>query len=432
MRLRNYGLAFALVLILLLIRGYMRLVQPAIWAEDGVWLGSVLEHGIPEILRAEFGYHLILQKTIVGLVTLFPVPWWPVAVTLICFLFYAALVATFANETYAWILPSRSDRLWICALFAFLPGLPEVLGNAANLGWVFCFFTALIYLKDPKDHPSLLEAVVVALSIGSAGQTAILAPALAYRLFLYFEQGGPRALLKPGIRRYLVILLIQLIVVVLNVHARTGNAQYDSTREVSKILFSWLNGTAQEMMLRPLLNLHIPYVLMRVAPAVVWMLAALVTFFWLFLVRKADRWQRLPHFMVLCWSFAILLVCVVRGWGLDFYGSGAFEEDSFQSRNSYLLAPGAVLLWVLLIRGRLTRHGIAIFSMLYVYWSLTTGLVLGSYRGYFEWEPFVAPLRASMKTGCPPEVKIPLSPPGWFMDYHSPKACIREPHAPPV
>ncbi|MGZ3687640.1 MAG: hypothetical protein ACXVCH_11720 [Bdellovibrionota bacterium] len=425
MRLRNYGIAFALVFALLLIRGYMRLVQPAIWAEDGLWMASMLEHGIPELFRSEYGYHLVLQKGIVGLATFFPVLWWPVLVTLFCFIAYAALIAPFAGETHAWIIPARRDRLWVCALFAFVPGLPEVLGNSANLGWVFCFYTALVYLKDPREFPSDLEFLIAVLCIGSAGQTAVLLPVLLYRLVLYNREGGPKAFLKPGKRRYLALLLVQLVTIFMNFRARHGNEGYDSARSITGILYSWANGSVRELFLKPILGLHIPYVLTRSAPFLIWVLGALVAAWWIRTVWKSKGWQRLPHLTVLSWSFAIFLVCIVRGWGLEYYSFALIQETSWQSRCSYVLAPGALLLWSLLLQGRFAKYAVAFFSALYITWAVSTGLVLGSYRYFSQWRPFVPVLETSMRTGCPPVVKVPISPSGWSMIYHSGKACTQ-------
>jgi hypothetical protein len=425
----DYWITFALLLVILILRSSSRLLDPIIWAEDSVYISGILEHGFFDIFKAQYGYHQTVQRLVCWCVMLFPVKIWPFLLTSICYFIYSGIFSIFSKADFEDIIPSRFHRILACTVFAFLPGTNEILGNSPNLGWILTAYVGLMGLKKLGQKPSWWEIGLSAACMSGAGQTSIMIPLFCYRLFLIRR-------FSPEFKRYLTLIIIQILFIYLNILAKTSNdANPSQLPSLIDLWTAWFYGTVNGILLQPLLGTHWTHVIGSSARSVWGFFALSTALATIYLFIQLEKSKKLGIAFVLSWTSAILLCSIVRGWGNVYYSSPILIEDS-RSRSSFVLAIGAVFLYFSLIphlkwRGQLvSRIGIPTFCLWYI---LLNGagdnFIINSFRvrPQAQWSKNYSVLESAMKTGCPNRVQVTVEPPGWQIEYQAPnpqKVCI--------
>jgi hypothetical protein len=237
-----------------------------------------------------------------------------------------------------------------------------------------------------------------------------------------------RGIKSVELREDVFFLLFQLLVTGMNFFFRSTNGQLAHLAQpsLSSLIHAWWYGTLNGIVLEPFFGFHWTALLWRPIQWLYWPFSLGLLGYWLSLVWKADRTHRLKYLTVLSWTGAIVLTCLVRNWGFDYYGTQRLEEGFRNSRLPMVLAPMGIFFWVLLINGlgqkskKISRFGTPTFVVWYVIMSSSYGFKIPSLQNHFQWDPNWKKLKSSIETGCPQKVSIPIEPSGWTMTYESP------------
>lgn len=140
------------------------LARDTFWAEDGpTFISNAAMHGLAAILTPYAGYLQFIPRVVAALVVAFPIWWWALLTTAASCAIAAALsVLVFwcARGVVPWI----PARLFVAALTVVAPlGPVEVVGNLANLHWLFLWALFWVMLSRPKAWSSALALSAIAL-----------------------------------------------------------------------------------------------------------------------------------------------------------------------------------------------------------------------------------------------------------------------------
>ncbi|MEO7015401.1 MAG: hypothetical protein ABI130_07755 [Leifsonia sp.] len=190
-----------------------------LWAEDGrTFLQAASDHGLAHTLFVPYaGYLHAVPRLIAAGVVLLPVAWWAVAMTAASCLvagFLAAVVFVCTRDVVRW-MPAR---ILIASLTVLAPLAPrEVLGNAANLHWLFLWALFWILLHSPRTRTGAVGLGIVAMLASLTEiQALVLLPLLLIR---------PRERMRWIVRGGALLgLTVQVIATLLTPRAHNGNA----------------------------------------------------------------------------------------------------------------------------------------------------------------------------------------------------------------
>lgn len=140
------------------------LARDTFWAEDGaVFVSGAATHGLGAALVPYAGYLHVVPRLAASAIVMLPVWWWAVATTAAsCAIAAALAVVVFVctRDIVTW-LPAR---LFVASLTVIAPlGPVEVLGNLANLHWLFLWTLFWVVLARPRSRASALALSAIAL-----------------------------------------------------------------------------------------------------------------------------------------------------------------------------------------------------------------------------------------------------------------------------
>lgn len=400
-----YLITFLSVLSILILKSLPRIEEPVLWAESGIFLAKFLEKGFFYIFQPDAGYFVVIQKLAVAVTSWFPVRFWPLAHCLLAIGFYSAIAAVFSQRRFSWLVPSDFNRFLFCLLFAFLPGLHEVIGNSANFSWMICFYFGLICLQDLKKPISRADMIFGGLCILSAGQTLLLLPVILYRRFLKKDS------------KLVYLAGLQILVAVFNYFFQRANPNTFEAPRLLEVFKAWQLGNINGLVLQPVFGSHFTVVLERFWFPGIFLFSAVILGFWILQIRKATPEKKLAHLFVLCWSGAVVIQCLARDWGVKTFGEKVLDGAMFYDRRGFVLAPAGVFFWMIWL-SRFRRQAVfACFAL--SYFVLNKGWIsLDSRRfGSADWVMAAPQVEKALQTNCAERLQIPIDPPGWFFEY---------------
>lgn len=412
---RSATLGIVLVTILMLWRGLSRVLGAELWAEDGqIFVSEALQYGVASIVRPMGGYFHFVQRAITVLwLAVAPLAWLP---TLICGSAFAILVAVFsipARESYAWLFPARSARLWLVVILCLVPGLSEVAGNLCNLNWVMFLAVALIGLKDPEIGLSRGELGLAAVLLFSTAGAVLLLP-----LFVWRAAHTRR-------RRDLALLgLLVFSLICVSFIERSEKIGFPPVWDATVFV---LNYWFMSFFIRPWFGGIWTVALFR--PEWVWALVGLKLVAVGLTVWLVRRFWRQPAFQALglltlplaAW---MLLIFVGRTSGAVMWGPlNAIDAGTWIHRWSFPAAVASSLLWMGILAARPVwfRAQPFIASAFLISNALVTldHFHIRPYGTERRWREQVPLLERAIKTGEPREVWIKTYPSPWGVYYNS-------------
>lgn len=182
------GLLAVLAIAVVILRRPDQLLQPAVWAEDGMGLIPLAEHGIGSLLSPVGGYYIILPKLILygsARISLLYLP----------ALSYAlAVLVTVAVVLAVALSPTVLEWRWLCALSVlFVPTNPEVFSVGLYTFWWANLLVILVVLWLPGHRNFLTRAGFLVVGGSSAPLVVGLLPLFFWRAFA-FRRWEERAL----------------------------------------------------------------------------------------------------------------------------------------------------------------------------------------------------------------------------------------------
>lgn len=376
---------YALILLLIALRNPLPLVRAELWAEDATdfFVGG-LTYGVKGLITPMAGYHFFIARLIAYLASFFPVYYTPFIFSGSSWILDAWAMAYFSREGFSWIIPSRGQRIFVCAVLALGPGTAEVFLNFCNLSSALTWLFVLMLLERPhRLSISKLGTFIVLLF--SAGQIFVFVPVVTALIWFTRE------------KRYAWLLLAFVPVVFLNlittthVGTQAGWISYNRLALEPKLLAEQF---IERLLLIPVLGLHISEVLMRSSDLIFWpvSLAYTVIFcrilFWdakrTARIKTRDDVERLWLMLItFCCTLLILAVTlIVRTYSVR----DLIRPTGVMWGHRYAFLPGcmALVIWFTILFRASPRGAakIVVFSLIFV----ITGQVLAvmNYRNYDE------------------------------------------------
>jgi hypothetical protein len=392
----------------LVIKGWDRLVQPHLWAEDGaVYFQESLSNPWLSVFQQFGGYFQVVQRLAIHVLALFPLAWLPALIVLTSYLLYAGFAAQFARPAFRDYVPSDSARVVTSAMLVFLPGLAEVAGNYANIFRPIFLFTWFVALKPPRYAIRTWELVALALFVFSAGQVIFIVPLLAFRLFYQVREQQERSVVRREVAAILVVVLGGILSALQPTHPSvlppsTPNEVVSTTTSLIPrvtVYQPWL-GPRWTNTLADNQGVLLWFVGVGILGGIVWLL----------LKRRGLAGRQL----------LLGMLAVAAIWPLTFMirpeATQLIREapDFWNTRYGYQMAPFAVILWATILLYRFPyQKGSRLLAAVFVVLYLVANQGYSTIRAYgtgLDWQADLAQFELVDDTGCPPEAVIPIYP----------------------
>jgi len=326
---------------ILALRNPAAIFRAEFWAEDGTeFFSAALAHGAASLAMPVFGYLLTLARAIAWGATFFPVVGTPFLYAAAALAIDAFTLAYFSREGFAWLIPSRRQRILVCALLAVGPGTGEVFLNISNLTNVLGLLAILLLIEKP--HRLSWPKFAALLGIGlSSGHLVILVPLM---LFLAWRSRD---------RRYVLLVLaigpILLANAIGNHHsgAETGFLEYSKLLVAPRVV---LKNFVARLFFAPFLGAHLTTRLMKQAHAVFWIAGAAAMAVLVRLVRRTRPDREAAEFLGLSYVLTVGMfgiIVVTRAYVAD----AVQRNILWDIRYSFLPGALAELIWMWLLLG---------------------------------------------------------------------------------
>ena len=331
----------------LLVAGLIALRNPAavfraeLWAEDGTeFFRAALAHGVASLGMPVFGYQLFLARAVAWAATFVPVVATPFLYAGAALVVNAVTAGFFSREGFAWLIPGRSQRLFVCALLAVGPGTGEVFLCLSNLTNCLALLAFLLLIEKPHRLSWRKGAALMLIGI-SSGHTVLLIPLI---LFLWFRTRD---------RRYgfliLGILPILLANAIGNHHsgAETGFLDYSKLLVAPHVI---LKNFVARLVFAPFLGPHATNLLMRKGHVVFWILGAAALAGLLRAIRRSGYDREAAEFLGLSYALTVGMfgiIVVSRAYVAEL----VLRNVLWGIRYSFLPGALATLIWTSLFLG---------------------------------------------------------------------------------
>ena len=421
---RTFGfLACALVLAY---RCHGRLAHPSLWAEDGtVFFVRALHYGAAALWQGYAGYlHLVPQLAYLLMTRVVPLLHVPYVAEASSILVYAAVASTFSSRAYEELLPGALRRQLVCVTLCFVLGLPEVLGNYANLHWVLYLFVWLLAIRPLSASHHGWETVVAVLTAFSAGECLVLVPLFAWRALVARRQGQRQAMVQSA-----VILVAITAAVALNLYL-SQNEPHEAPGDLGAFAHAVGCTAVRSAAVEPWYGLLAPFDLQHTLPQLVLVGAGAA----LVISLMASLWRRgaSKRLVVAGWAVAFgvpLLTIYVRPSSLSWFDA-CIPSPTWQSaRYAFMMAPSSLLLWAVGLGSLRQWRGWVLVLFLASYASRWGQLApIHAFDGSSRWRPFAEKVEV-LRRDCSGKLSVTLDPPpmGAWYDPGEDQRCQRRP-----
>lgn len=436
---RRYALTLVLCLVTLVWRSIDRLQHAHLWAEDGtVFLLGYLTDGFWAFLQPYRGYFHTSSHWLAWLAnTLFGLEAYPSVVAWLCILVAAAIFAMLSLDRYRWIIPNDWVRTACSVLICLAPGSVEVFGNLANLHWILYFYAWLVAMADPSRPLRFAEMVLLTVFGFSTGEILVTLPLWALRFWRRWsvlnapkhltltelrQRGWRRSVQGLGQEVYAMALIV--MVTAINVSMRGQNPSGEPVTWDQLILAIQCTIT-QHLAFLPWLG---PRRYLKIAremdPNLLFTMGilAVVVGMILLMVKRRSLGAYIV-FGVMCAFGVPLMAFIVRPESALWFGRVVIPDPThYNLRYYFILAPFAVIFWAAILSTSIKARVRALLPILFVCayargaWVLFFIPRLGD---HLNWQKDSAVLAASVASGCPKDVSVPIYPAGWAIDYTS-------------
>jgi hypothetical protein len=332
---------YLLVAALIVLRNPAAVLRAEFWAEDGTeFFRTALARGASSLWTPVFGYQFFVSRAIAWAATFPPVVATPYLYAAACLVLNAVSVGYFARDGFAWLIPSRIQRVLVCGLLAVAPGSGEVFLSLCNLTNSLALLALLMLLEKPHRLSWWKFGGLLLIGI-SSGHTVILLPLI---LFLAYRTRERRYL-------YLVLALVPILLAnAIGNHqsgAETGFLDYSKLWVAPRVV---LKNFVARLFFAPFLGVHKTNAILRKWGVRFWVSGAVALGGLLWTLRKTRYDREAAEFLGLSYvltvgTFGIIVV------------SRAYVADVVQRnilwdiRYSFLPGVLADLIWLSLFLG---------------------------------------------------------------------------------
>lgn len=414
--LRLSRITFGLTALIVLQRGWERLLHADLWGEDGaVFLAQAIEQGARSLFIPQAGSYFTAERLVtLGALQILPLAWIPTAITAVCMAVFAFAASRIASEDYAWLIRSPFVRVATAAVFCLLPGLHEMLGNLCNLNWFLFAWLAILALRDPARPLRWRDQVVaagVSLSIGTA---ILLVPLFLWRLVHAVRRRADRTTWRAEALALGILIVLGVGLPVFAGGARPPASEISSPFQVARL---WYDHTARLGALTPWLGDRATTALSYRAPDVV--RAAKIAVLVFFVVwtwrRRSDPAAQAVVALVLGVSAWTILAMLSRPYALPFF----YEVGPwlYMSRYAFIMSFAGVVYWVVALQPASEGTGAA-STALWIF--LALNLILPLHRFHLprlgaeaRWAAAVPALERARARDCAEVVHVRQYPDPW-------------------
>ena len=410
---------FVVCLLVITVRGWDRIMHPALWAEDGnVHFLSAL-NGL-SLFTPSAGYVQLIPRLIYRILLLLPFSTIPAAACVVCFALYAFVSSTIASKSYEWLIPSQVLRNGLSLVFCFAPGLNEILGNAANLYNPLYLLLALIGLQDLRRPLGWIDAVLGFMLCASAGPTFLLFPLFAWRIFLAIRESIPWRKSPPTI-----IILISMVTFSVINSMQLQSIETSTEFSFLQLLESYSAVLLGQHIVAPVVGWFFVSQLFELSPWIVWGCGIIL---WSFVIKMALGIPRTLAIQFALFECAILIfpliTFIVRPGAIDVFSVRNMATPGFWGYrySMQVYTAGAIVIFAVLNRIKFAEKKWAPHVLVTIILLATlnqTPFSIASY-GSLNWKRYAKSLQSSYETGRPRRVRYPIFPEGWFAVYESP------------
>lgn len=400
-----------LVFLLVVAKGFDRLIYAAIWAEDGkVFLKQAFEIGWVSLFYPYDGYFHTLPRLIALAGSWLPISWIPAFMVIACYLVFTYTITLVLNRSYRWLFGSASTAFLCSLVLLVAPGQATLLGNATNLHWYLLLLLAILSLKDMTEGYSIGEIAIAFICIASEGAVILLLPVFAVRIWLKKRQ---RLAAEAGEWWICSLIMIFTIVNIVLSHKESAPQSFDNLVELFLSFFSGFF----------LLHIFVgDFLAIELQQHPVWLAILATSVFLPVLWALIVKWEQ-RYLLVLTLSCCALLlpvmIAMVRPQNVIVLQE-FIDYDTvvwFRFRYSFFVPAIATIFWFFCI-GRLVAKPWA--AQLLVAVILLSQIGINHYRipvdrydNQSGWSRQAQLLQQSIRTGCPREVLVPINPEGW-------------------
>lgn len=421
-------LSFTLCLILILIRGFKRLIHSDLWAEDGLFVMGALNEGLKSLATTVDGSYHTIQRFIalftVHLLGANFISWVPFVICLVCILVLAAVASSITREDYAWLIPSQHARLLLALLYCLAPGLNEMTGNLCNINWSLFFWLALVGLKHPNNKWTVGDALVILIGITSTGTFPLLIPLFCWRIWVNRQ--------TPRRGEIFLTFLMFLSLFWLTIHKGDRPPQPENL-EVLNVLRFYISHLISYVGIHPWGGENLGFSLVRdkhsLAFSVVGILLFTFLIVWAAHSRKSLRAQVLTLFLggTTLW---VVLCAVARPLAYVVFNGQYLNRNFMQHRYSFASSIAAMIFWLGLVHppsDLFTKWQILLssgrsffifFLLLASVGSVVPRFRIDSYGPDRLWFITSEQLRTAMKKGCSEPIHVRTYPAPWGYVYN--------------
>jgi hypothetical protein len=405
--------SFAICFIILIYRYWFRVVNPHLWAEDGViFLNDTLANPFGQFFTPYAGYFHTIPRilSVIG-VKFFGISHFPLFVIISTLSIYAAAAAYLTHRRFRHIVSNDYTRMALAILICFVPGMREVGGNLANLHWILYFYCWLVLIVRPEAKFALIEFVLLALSLLSCGETIVLLPLVFSRMWL------TRKLHRDIRIQNFIILLMLILSVTLNLSVR-GSDEPMQIASVTTLGNAFGLTIAQQVILNPF-----------VGPSGIYNVTKHMNFwfliFWCVLILSLCGfaiWRHKSKRIVLGGLILTLgvpvMTWIVREPSIHYFSVVAPPESYFEIRYAFQLAPFAVIFWFLFFDSfKITRK----WLILVVFFAFNVSAAKSTtgnphsyqflpYSASRSWQHDAKTLIEAVSQRCPRDAFVPVNP----------------------
>lgn len=412
--------SFLFCLSILIWRCWDRILNPGIWAEEGrVFWAEASEFGIGSILIPHEGYFHVFGRFAMWFLDLsFPTIWMPTLVTVSGIILYAAVMCTFADKAYRYLVSSDLNRIFIAAGLCLIPGTKEILGNICNNHRILAVYVLFMGLRPITNSIPFSNVFFVAIIAGSAGEVVAFLPLFFYRSLQRFKLTQKAA----EIRNDLLIISVIFSWSCLNFFFRHTNSESLGIDlfEVARVTFAgYLFGFATQ----PIVGWRMTENLYRFVPILYWVLATASSFFLLRNFWKGLRSKQCQLYLGILAICAIqLLAWIVRPSNMEMYEKMLPGMWWGGERLAFYLAFAGFFIWANIFGNKSGFKGIA---FVLIYFILSNSQDVPRYGDVSYWPSAAQKIQQIKDTGCPKEVSVPIFPKDWEMTYKSKRTdCV--------
>ena len=195
----------------MVMRQYDRLHFVTLWAEDYViyFIRSAVD-GIFSIFLTMGGYFHVFPQIISWVSYQISLAYYPVLTLIIATFIYAYTISLVLKPSYAWISSNLWVRFFIVLCLSVVPGIPEVIGNLANLHSVLFLFVSLRLISDLNEKYTIIDYLLFIFAAVSTGEFFLIMPVLLFRFYVFYKAGDRAKIIQTYFLLALVVLSLTI------------------------------------------------------------------------------------------------------------------------------------------------------------------------------------------------------------------------------